>query len=369
MDKKEYIFVGTYTQPILFGTGDILDGKGKGIYFLEMNVETGKLDLKNLTEGIINPSYLCFSPDKQFLYTVNELKEYQGEASGSVSAYKLDQKSGSLTYINTQPTGGTDPCHVITNDAFTHLYVSNFMSGSVSIFPIREDGSIGESSQFIQHEGSSVVKARQSGPHAHSVFFDSKQGHAFIPDLGIDKLMIYKTDFKNGKLIPGSIPYFSVLPGKGPRHGDFHPNFKFCYLINEIDSSISLLYYDEEKGSFTLQQTIETVPENCKEGNTCADLHITPNGEYLFGSNRGYDSIAIYRVNQDDGRLTVVDYVPCGGKTPRNFAIDTTGKFLIVANQDSDNIVAFKIDYAAGSIKKCAELSVPTPVCVKPVEL
>lgn len=360
-----HFYVGTYTQPILFGTGDIFQGKGKGIYYLSMDPVSGEFSIDGVTEPVKNPSYLCLSPDKRFLYAVNELKEFEGQSCGSVSAFSVCQKTGALTFLNSRPTGGTDPCHVNVNAAQTHVFVSNFMSGSVCVFPILEDGSLGEASQFIQHEGSGVVEARQKGPHAHSLAFDQTQEHAFVPDLGIDKVMIYKTDFQKGLLTPSEPPCYQAFPGSGPRHLEFHPSYRFCYLINEIASSISLLVYDG-RGSFTLEQTVDTVPSDCKAGNICADLHLTPDGKYLYGSNRGHDSLASFAVDQETGRLTPLSLIPCGGKTPRNFCIEQSGRFLLVGNQDTDNIVVFRISQD-GSLTKINEISLPSPVCIRQV--
>ena len=364
--SHQKLYIGTYTQPILFGTGDILEGKGKGIYLLDLDEDTGALAIGQVTGPAPNPSYLCLTRDRRFLYAVNELKEFQGQPCGGVTAYRVDRENGALTFINSRPTGGTDPCHVAVNSAGTHVYVSNFMSGSVCVFPIAPDGSLSPESFFIQHQGRSVVESRQSGPHAHSLVFAPDERFAFVPDLGIDRLMIYRTDFQSGSLVPGPVPSFRAEPGSGPRFCEFHRNGRFCYLINEIASTISLLAYDGD-GHFKPVQSIDTVPENCKEGNICADLHLTPDGRFLYGSNRGHDSISVYAVDPESGRLTWLDNTPCGGRTPRNFCIDLTGRYLICGNQDSDSIVTFCIHEDTGKLTKVYELELPTPVCVKPV--
>jgi 6-phosphogluconolactonase len=314
----------------------------------------------------VNPSYLCFSPCGDYLYAVNELKEYQSEACGSVSAFKVDAKTGELRYLNTKPTGGTDPCHVIVNDGNTHVFVSNFMSGSISVFPIAKDGSLLDASQFIQHTGSGVNKARQASPHAHSLLLDRKNRFAFVPDLGIDKLMVYRTDFDSGKLIPNETPWFVTEPGAGPRHCEFHSGGKFCYLINELACTILALEYDGENGTFRQIQSVPSTLRAFAGDNSCADIHITPNGKYLYGSNRGHDSIITYAIDGQTGLLEYVDTVSCGGKTPRNFTVDPAGAYVLVCNQDSDNIVVFGIDQTSGRLSKTSEISVPTPVCIKP---
>lgn len=364
--SREYFYVGTYTQPILFGTGNIFRGKGKGIYYLSLDTQTGQLCLEGEPEETDNPSYLCLSLDGTYLYAVNELKEYEGGKGGVVSAFLVNKADGELTRLNIRPTGGMDPCHVIVNDGQTHVFVSNFMSGSVSVFPIEKDGTLGERTQLIQHKGNSVTEERQEGPHAHSLIFDRDQSHAFVPDLGLDRLMVYETDFADRTpLKPAKTPFLQVGWGQGPRFCEFHPGGRFCYLINEISSSISLLYYEETEGTFRLHQTVSTLPAGCTVPNTCADLHITPDGKYLYGSNRGHDSLAVFEVNQMTGELLLKEVIPSGGRTPRNFVIDAEGKYLLAANQDTDNIAVFQIDRDSGKLEKRSELCLPSPVCIR----
>jgi 6-phosphogluconolactonase len=364
MEKEQLVFVGTYTQPIKFGTGEILYGKGKGIDILKFDPQTGYINYLTTEEGIVNPSYIAFSKSKEYLYAVNELKEYEGEATGTVSAFKINQKTGKLSFINLQKTGGTDPCHVNVSTNDTHVFVSNFMSGSVSVFPISINGGLGEAAQFIQHEGSSVNTKRQNGPHAHSLIFDKNYEYAFVPDLGIDMLMVYKTDFDKGASILTPQKSVKVFPGMGPRHCEFDASYHHCYLINELASSISVFNYDGN-GAFELKQTISTLAEAYEGDNICADIHLTPNGKFLYGSNRGHNSIAIYSVDEASGMLTYITSSSCGGKTPRNFAIDPSGRFLLVANQDSDNIVSFAINENDATLSEVMHLNSPTPVCIK----
>jgi 6-phosphogluconolactonase len=225
MNKKSCaVFVGTYTEPILFGTGQILEGKGKGIYSFFLDLDTGALEPAGLTEGVVNPSYLTLSPDRKTLYAVNELKRFADADQGAVSAFRVSADDFSLQFINQKPTGGTDPCHVVMNKKGTHAFVSNFMSGSVCVFPVSSDGALEDASQFIQHHGSSVNPKRQKGPHAHSLIFAPDEAIAFVPDLGIDKLVAYRTDFESGHLVPSDPDGFKTEPGSGPRHCVFHPN-------------------------------------------------------------------------------------------------------------------------------------------------
>lgn len=364
MEREQLIFVGTYTHPIKFGTGEILYGKGKGIDILKFDPQTGYINYLTTEGSIVNPSYIVFSKSREYLYAVNEVKEYEGKATGTVSAFKINKTTGKLSFINLQKTCGTDPCHVNISKDDTHVFVSNFMSGSVSVFPVLDNGGLGEAVQFIQHEGSSVNIKRQNGPHAHSLIFDKNYEYAFVPDLGIDKLMVYKTNFQKGEpvLIPRN--NIKVFPGAGPRHCEFDAGYKHCYLINELASSISVFDYDNN-GGFELKQTISTLAEPFKGDNICADIHLSPNGKFLYGSNRGHNSIAIYSVDEVSGMLTYITSSSCGGKTPRNFAIDPSGRFLVVANQDSDNIVSFAIDERDASLTEVMRINSPTPVCIK----
>ena len=369
MKDEIFVYIGTYTEPIKFGTGKILEGKGEGIYLFKMDLATGVLTPCPTITDAVNPSYLVLSPDKKSLYAVNELKLYKGKASGAVSSFAVDAYSGELTYLNTKPTGGTDPCHVCVNDAGTHIFVSNFMSGSVSVFPLLEDGSLGESSFFIQHTGSSVDPRRQQGPHAHSLTLDVGNRFAFVPDLGIDKVMVYEFDRIRGVLELAPVPSIEVSPGAGPRHFEFHPEGRFAYLINELASTLTAYSYDVEKGTMRELQIVPTIPDNFHGENTCSDVHISPSGKFIYGSNRGHDSIVVYAVDGNTGMLRYVGHQSSGGKTPRNFAIDPTGKFLLAANQDSDTVVTFGINPGKGVLNELCTTRVPTPVCVKPVFL
>ena len=369
-EREGYLsaFIGTYTEPIRFGTGATLLGKGRGIYWLTLDLRDGSLKYEGCTEQVRNPSYLVISPDRSFLYAVNELKEYEGKKSGSVTAYRIDWTQKRLQFLNRQPSLGMDPCHVTLNREGTYLFVSNFMSGSVCVLPIQSDGSLGEPSDFIQHQGSSIDPIRQTGPHTHSLTLDPDERFAFVPDLGIDQIVIYSLDQKKGKLLPAPTPNCPVTRGAGPRHFEFHPSRRFAFLINELASTLSIYHYDGKKGSLVLKQTVSTIPEGYTGANTCADLHVHPSGRFVYGSNRGHDSIVVFRLDEEKGYLEYVCHQSTQGKTPRNFAVDPTGNYLIVANQDSDTIVTFYIDMKDGRLFKSMSIEIPTPVCIKLVE-
>lgn len=363
MQQFHDLYIGTYTQPILFGTGEILQGKGHGIYHVRMDRSTGKLSQPVLMYETPNPSYLSLDSTQSYLYAVNELKEYNGQTGGSVSAFSVN-KDGSLKYLNTQPTFGTDPCHVAVSPDGSYVVVSNFMSGSVSVYPCCDDGSLANSSQTIQHQGKSINSHRQSGPHAHSAVFDHTGNFILVPDLGADKVFVYKIDKKEYKLYP--VFEFKTVPGSGPRYCEFHPDMNICYLINELSSSISLLRFDPVTGKLAHIQTISTLPDTYNGNNICADLHVRSDGRFLYGSNRGHDSIVVYSLNPN-GEMKHVQTISSGGRTPRNFSLTPNNNFLIAANQDSDNLVVFIIDSLTGMLTKVDEQYVPTPVCIRAI--
>jgi 6-phosphogluconolactonase len=360
------VYVGTYTAPIHFGTGKVLHGKGEGIYTFRLDPASGALEPVGKTTGVANPSYLAFDATQRFLYAVNELKTYQDKPTGTVSAFAVDPATAELRLLNRQPTHGTDPCHVVVASNGQHVFVANFMSGSVCVLPVRDDGSLGEACDFIQHQGNGIDPVRQIGPHAHSVTLDRANRFAFVPDLGLDKLLVYRFDPGRGMLEPASVPWIKQKPGAGPRHLARHPGGRFAYLINELNGTIAALAWDRKTASFRELQVVPTLPTEFGGDNICADIHVAPSGRFLYASNRGHDSIAHYRINPLTGRLTALGHTATQGRTPRNFCIDPSGTFLFVANQDSDTIVTFRIDASSGALQPAGPLtSVPTPVCVK----
>jgi 6-phosphogluconolactonase len=366
MPRETLVYVGSYTAPIVFGTGQVFQGKGEGITILRMDQDSGALEPVSVMAGVANPSYLAFDHTGQFLYAVNELKSYQDRPTGTVSAFAVDPATGGLRFLNKQPTHGTDPCHVTVDTKRQHVFVANFMSGSVCVLPVRDDGGLGEACDFIQHQGAGIDPVRQTGPHAHSVTLDATNRYAFVPDLGLDKLFIYKFDAKRGMLEPNGVPWIKMKPGAGPRHVALHPGGGFAWLINELNSTVAALALDRETGALRELQIVSTLPEGFRGENTCADVQISPSGGFLYASNRGHDSIAIFRVDQRTGRLRHVGHAAALGKTPRNFRIDPTGRFLLVANQDSDSIVTFRIQARTGMLSPTGHgAHVPTPVCVR----
>jgi 6-phosphogluconolactonase len=360
------VYIGTYTEPIRFGTGQVLQGKGEGIHVLRLDPESGALEPVATARGVANPSYLAFDPTQNIVYAANELKSWEGRPGGTVSAFRVDPATGGLTFLNRQPTHGTDPCHVAVDRRGRYVFVANFMSGSVCVYPVRDDGGLDPASDFVQHQGSGIDPLRQSGPHAHAVTLDRLGRLAFVPDLGLDRLLIYRFDPRRGMLEPNGVPWIKLRPGAGPRQIVFDSACSFGWLFNELASTIAALACDRRSGALRLLQVVSTLPDGFAGASTGADIQLAPSGRFLYASNRGHDSIAIFRVSRTTGRLALVDHAPTLGRTPRSFCLDPSGSLLIAANQDSDTIVTFRIDPASGRLAPTGRVAhVRTPVCVK----
>lgn len=357
--KNMLVYIGTYTS----------NSKSEGIYVYKLNLSNGQLSPHKIVKGAVDPSYLAIDKEHRWLYAVNETEEYEGKKSGAVSAYSIDEKTGDLTFLNKQPSLGGAPCFVSVSDNGKFALLANYVGGNIASFSIEKDGELGAAIDLKQHFGSGANKNRQDSPHAHSITLDAKNNYAIACDLGIDKAVIYKFDAKSGKLQTNEAQtFFQTKAGAGPRHFVFHPNQKFAFLINELDSTIISLKYDGEKGVLSEIQTVKTIPTNYARAadNSGADIHVSPDGKFLYGANRGHNSIVSYRINEQNGTLEYVENVSTEGKTPRNFAIEPTGNFLLVANQNSDSIIVFRIDKTTGKIAKTGFTAiVPKPVCLK----
>jgi len=350
-NDKFWVFVGTQTS-----------GKqpAKGIYRLELDSATGRLTSAELAAETAQPTFLAIHPNSNFLYSVGE-----DAKSGAISAYALDSKTGKLTFLNKQSSGGGGPCHVLVDREAKCVLAANYNTGSVCCLPIKSDGSLAEATAFIQHQGKSIVPGRQDGPHAHSINVDAANRIAIAADLGLDKLLIYRFDPAKGTLQPNEPPALDLAKGAGPRHFTFHPNGKFAYAINELDSTVTALSYDAGKGVLTPLQTLSTLPKPTK-GNSTAEVVVHPSGKFLYGSNRGHNSIAIFAIDEKTGQLTAMGHQDKDIKTPRNFAIDPTGTLMIVANQDSGSLVVFRVDQKTGALTPTdIRVEVPRPVCVR----
>lgn len=354
---KMRVYVGTYTAP----------NKSKGIYLLELDLGSGALTPKGVVAETPSPSFLAIRPDGKFLYAANEVAKFDGKSGGMISAFAIDPKTGKLTALNAQTSGGAGPCYVTVDPTGSCVLVANYGGGSLEALPIEADGRLGAPTSMIQHKGSSVNKGRQSAPHAHSIDLDPTGRLAVAADLGLDKLMVYRLDPRAGTLTPNIPPYAEVTPGSGPRHFAFHPDGRHAYVINEMASTVTVLDFDPSRGTFSELQTISTrKPDAKRPGNTTAEILVHSSGRFVYGSNRGDDALAIFAVEPASGKLTPVGFQPTGGKTPRNFGIDPTGQFVIAANQDSDTLVVFRVDPQSGLLKQVGEpVNIPSPVCVK----
>ena len=366
MALENIVYVGTYTKALSH-----TPGSAEGIYRCRFDPATGALAVEGVATGVINPSYLALDPSRRYLYAVEEIDDYEGQASGAVSAFAVDQATGDLTWLNRQPTFGTAPCHVSVDASGRWVLVANYGSGSIAAYPIEAGGRLGTSSAFVQHEGGSVNPQRQQGPHAHMIMPDPRPVAAGMPtrvlvnDLGLDKVLAYQLDHGKGTLTPDSPPWGTVEPGQGPRHLAFHPSKDLLYVLNEIGSSLTTFAYDPASGALNALQSLSTLPETFMGRNSCADIHIAPSGRYVYSSNRGHDSIASFAVDEATGTLTALGHTPTGGSTPRNFALDPSGAFLLAANQRGDSIVSFRVDQESGSLTPTGDVAtVPTPVCI-----
>lgn len=346
-----HVYVGTYT-----------DGISQGIYRLELDTATGKLSEPELVAKAKNPSFLAIHPEGKHLFAVSEV---DGAKGGAVIGFALDPKSGALTPINHSSTVGSGPCHLVVDKTGKNVLVANYGGGSSAVIPIGEGGKLGEASCFVQHKGSSVNPGRQKEPHAHSVNLDAANKFAFVADLGLDKVLIYKFDPAAGT-ITAQEPAGKVTPGSGPRHFAFSKDGKHAYVINEMGNTITAFDYDADKGTLTEIQNISTLPEGFTGTSYTAEVVVHPSGKFVYGSNRGHDSLAVFSADPETGKLTLVDITKTGGKTPRNFAIDPTGKYVLAENQGSDSIVVFAVDPATGKLTPTGQsVKVGAPVCVK----
>ena len=358
---KFRVYVGTYTN-----------GDSQGIYQFDLDVTTGKATDPTLAAEAKNPSFVAIHPSGKYLYSVSEVADFDGKKTGGVSAYAIAADSGALTLLNSTASGGRGPCHLVTDQAGKNVLVANYGEGSIACIPIKEDGSLEAASSVIQHEGSSVNKQRQAGPHAHSINLDAENGFAFAADLGLDKVLVYGFDGAKGTLDAAGAPDADVPPGSGPRHFAFHPSGKYAYVINEMLCTVTGFSYDADAGKLTSMQTISTLPGDgeVEKGFSTAEIVAHPSGKFLYGSNRGHDSIAIYTIDENSGKLTHVGNESTQGKTPRNFALDPTGAYLLAENQGSGTIVLFGIDQDTGKLTATGQvLNVANPVCIRMIPI
>jgi 6-phosphogluconolactonase len=353
--KKYLLYVGTYTEK-----------DSKGIYAFRFDATSGDLTPAGLAAETINPSFLAVDPNHRFLYAVNEVPKYQGAVSGAVSAFAIDPLSGKLTLLNEVPSRGADPCYVSLDQTGKYVLVANYTGGSAAVFPVSQDGRLGESSAFLQFVGSSANHERQAGSHAHWIETTADNRFVIIADLGADQLHVYRFDPVHGALGENDPGFAALDRGAGPRHVAFHPTGKAVYVVNELNSTVTSFSYDARYGALSPLHTVSTLPANFSGKNSTAEIHVHPNGKFLYVSNRGDDSITVFSLDLANGTLATVDRVSTQGKTPRNFEIDPTGTRLFVANQATGNIVVFRIDTKTGKLTPTGQvLQVPAPVSLK----
>ena len=355
--KTTLVYIGTYTNTT-----------SKGIYVSRLDLAQGTLTAPVLAAESDNPSFLAVHPTRDWLYAVNEIGTYEGKPSGSVSAFAFDRDSGTLTPINRQASVGGGPAHLTVDHGGRNVLVANYGGGSVAVLPVGADGALKPASVFVQHTGSSVNPTRQKGPHAHSVIVDKSDRFAYVADLGLDKIMIYQLDAAKGALVAADPAFAAATPGAGPRHFAIHPQQRFAYVINELEHTVTAYTRDSGRGSLTALQTISTLPADVKAlpSYSTAEVLVHPTGRFLYGSNRGHDSIAVFSIDQATGRLTFVETVATEGSTPRGFGIDPSGAFLIAGNQRSDSVVVFRINPETGRLTPTgSKIAVGAPVSVK----
>jgi 6-phosphogluconolactonase len=347
---------------------------GRGICLFDFDAQTGVMEDRGVVAETPQPSFLAVDRQITRLFAVNEVSQFAGQRSGSVSSFRIDRATGKLAAVNVQPSGGQGPCHLCVDAGGVNVLVANYGSGSVASLPVEKDGTLKPPSSVIQHAGKGPNAQRQSGPHAHGVYFDPSGKFVLAPDLGLDKIMIYPFDPAAGKLAAENAPFGEVVPGSGPRHLAFSKDGRFVYVLSEMKSTVTVFEWTPgARPSMQSAQTVSLLPANFKGNSTAAEIFLRPDGKFLYGSNRGHDSIVTFTVDQQIGQLTKGPDLPwdggennpTGGKTPRSFAIDPTGRWLLAANQDSDSLVLFKIDARTGAISPADKtFKVPSPTCV-----
>jgi 6-phosphogluconolactonase len=351
-DPKTFLYVGTYAG-----------NDAESIFIFRMDTVTGALEPVDAFKAGANPSFLTLHPSEKYLYAVNESGVSAGQPGGAVSAFSMDPQSGKLTLLNRQPSQGFSPCHLTMDRTGRFALAANYGSGSVAVFPVAADGKLSPASQVVQHTGHGTDPGRQEGPHAHSIMAAPDNRFVLSCDLGIDKVLVYGFDSAAGGLLSSGEAVFP--PGSGPRHLDFHPAGQYVYVISELKATMTALSYAAETGALTLMQTLSTLPEGYKGTKSGAEVYVHPSGKFVYGSNRGHDSIVIYSIDEATGLLTLAGHESTRGGTPRNFVIDPTGTFLLAANQDGNSIVIFRIDPQTGRLSYLQSITVPKPVCLK----
>jgi 6-phosphogluconolactonase len=349
---EHWAFIGTYTGE-----------KSRGIYVSRFADDTGMLGAPRLAAESVSPSFLAVRPDGRALYAVNEVGEFDGQAGGAVSAFSVDAKEGTLTALNQVSSGGGGPCHLTVDRAGRHVFVANYGGGSVAVIALEPDGRLGRRTAFVQHKGSSVNESRQKAPHAHGIYLDAAERHVLVPDLGLDRVAIYRFDAASSGLTPSPAGDAKLAPGSGPRHLAFSANGKHFFVLNELSSTVTAFAYDDATGRATEGVTVRTLPADHQGQNSTAEIVAHPGGRLVYGSNRGHDSIVV--LNWDEGQLTPVQHQRLGVKTPRNFTLSPSSRWLLAAGQNSDRVEVHTVDSLSGRLSETGRgIEVGRPVCV-----
>ena len=338
------------------------------IYLYHLSPRTGELLPLGAMKGGAQPTYLAMDAAHRHLYAVSETQTYLGAPGGGVSALAVDPRTAMLTMLNQQPSTGASPCYISLDRTGKNALVANYVGGNLAVLPVLPDGQLGQPSATDQHQPPTGPHKNQDKPHAHSFLPSPDNRYVFSADLGTDKVYGYQLDVASGKLTPQPTPAFVAKPGAGPRHLTFHPNGRWAYLENELNSTVTALAYDAKAGTFQEIDTQTTLPAGFSGNNSGADVHVSPDGRFVYTSNRGDNSLAVFQIAPADGRLTLVQHVSTQGKTPRNFALDPSGRVLLVANQNSDNVFTYTVDKQTGKLTPTGKsVSVPSPMFVEVV--
>ena len=350
------VYVGTFTGPNQASPAEALS-------VFRLNRATGALSRQSAVAAD-HPSFLALHPRLPYLYAVNSVNDYEGRSSGAVSAFAIDPGTGNLTFLNRMPSNGRRPIHLAVDPGGRWVLVANITEGNVAVLPVQQDGRLGPLTDEVAHTGNGPNPARQGEPHPHYITTDPTGRYALAVDLGTDRVVVYRLDGALGKLAPNAIPWAQVPSGSGSRHLDIHPNGRWVYVLNELDPTLCVFAWDAERGALQVLQTIATQPADFLGVNNPAEVFVHPSGRFVYASNRGHDSIAVFAVNSDTGRVTAAGWEPTRGTPTRNFNIDPTGTFLLAANQDTNNIVTFRIDQETGRLSEVSQTQTAAPVCI-----
>lgn len=363
--RQDYdVFIGSITEDIHW-QDELYESSGKGIHWFSIDSLSGHLTLQRMIWAGKNPTYMVRDRSGDYLYVANELQEFEHEATGCVSSFRINQEEKMLELVNQKATEGTDPNYLSLDKAESHLYVTNFTSGSVAVFPIGRGGELGKMQQFIRHQGSGKNPIRQSSAHPHSLIMSPDGRFAVVPDLGTDQIVVYRLDDADGGLGQGALQREQTDSGSGPRHGVFHPNGCFFYVTLELNSEVAAYEFDQKTGLLVWKQTISSSVADQAEMNTSADIAVRPDGKYLYVSNRGHGNIVVYSIDQEEGTLKFAGKAASGGEKPRSIAMTPDGRFLLAANQDNGIVTVFHVDEECGTLEQTEQVQVPSAAGIK----